>query len=113
MAKTHRDMQIMDEALFTAPVNDPNRNKLRDVVKGDAASLARRARKFLTLGAVYAERERLEKERADDAKTTPYRKWLRSVGITGKDQATLLAKTAGMYQSAPDDWRVPNNIKPR
>jgi hypothetical protein len=87
------------QALFDLPVLSPERNKLRDVVKGDNDSLARRARKFLTLGAVYAERERLEKERADDAKTTPYRKWLSSVGITGKDQTALIEKTKGWYQS--------------
>ena len=68
--------------LMALPAVDPERNKLRDVVKGSPDSLARRARRFLTLGAVYAERERYAKTR--DVIPTYY-SWLRSKGFSAAD----------------------------
>ena len=68
--------------LMALPAVDPERNKLRDVVKGSADSLARRARRFLTLGAVYAERERYAKTR--DVIPTYYQ-WLTSKGFSAAE----------------------------
>lgn len=44
--------------LMALPVHDPERPKLRDVVRGDFASLERRAHKYLTLATEYNERKK-------------------------------------------------------
>jgi hypothetical protein len=44
--------------LRSLPVHNPERPKLRDVVKGDFEALQRRAHKYLTLAAEYNERKK-------------------------------------------------------
>lgn len=68
--------------LMALPVDNPERNNLRDVVRGSDTQLAKRIRKFLTLGAVYAERETFAKRR----NVLPtYQQWLTSQGISAAD----------------------------
>lgn len=67
-------MDDRDLSLITSPLNMA-RNKLRDVVPYKPETLANKARRFLTLGAVYAERERFAKTR--DILPT-YEQWLRT-----------------------------------
>jgi hypothetical protein len=47
--------------LFALAVHNPDRPKLCERVRGDAASLERRAAKFLTLATEYSERARYRK----------------------------------------------------
>ena len=50
-------MGPLDKALMAAPLDNPERNRLREVVRGSPAQMFNKCRRFLTLGAVYAERE--------------------------------------------------------
>ena len=62
-------------ALMASPTDDPERNKLRERIKWSGPALTLRAKKYLTLGAVYTERERFAKTR--DVLPT-YEQWLRT-----------------------------------
>ena len=55
--------QECHKALMSLPINNPERNKLRDAVKGDAKKLAARAHKYLTMSAEYKARETFQRKR--------------------------------------------------
>lgn len=67
---------------------DRIRNKLRDVVKVKPEQLARRCRKFLTLGAVYSERETFAKRQAEGLK---WENWLRTF-MSAKDAREMVRR---------------------
>lgn len=75
-------MGPLDKALMATPLDNPERNKLREVVRGSPAQLFNKCRRFLTLGAVYAERETFARKR--DVIPT-YAQWMTSQGISPKD----------------------------
>lgn len=78
--------------LFSLPVNDPERNQLRDRIRTPNDKLAARARKFLTLGEVYAQRDTYAKQQAEGLK---WQKWLASFMSPADVKATLQAHKEG------------------
>lgn len=70
-------------ALMALPIDNPDRPKLSERVPIKPERLHARCRKFLTLGAVYAERETFRKRMHEKPMT--YRDWMISKGISAAD----------------------------
>jgi len=74
---------------------DRIRDKLRDVVRVKPEQLARRCRKFLTLGAVYSERESFAKKQAEGIK---WESWLKSV-MSAADAREMMRRHKAKQQA--------------
>lgn len=82
------EAESMDALYLMGLPLDRIRNKLRDVVKVKPEQLARRCRKFLTLGAVYSERETFAKRQAEGLK---WENWLRTF-MSAKDAREMVRR---------------------
>ena len=87
--RKYNDERRLDDHLLSLPIDNPERNKLRDVVKGTPEQLARKAHKYLTLADEYNARKNRHPLKFDGKGV--YAKWLSLCGIKPADVRAIVA----------------------